>query len=74
MPGSPFIPEHMEDMSCLLEDEELVGATVQIQIFPAVLRHCCESDGNLSAVPGVVMKARVIAVNHSLDLLGEGSC
>lgn len=61
-------------MSCLLEDEELVDAIVQIQMFPAVLRHSCGSDGNLSTQPGVVMKAMVIAVNHSLDLLGEGSC
>lgn len=67
VPGSPFISEHMEDMSCLLEDNELVGATVQIQIFPAVLRHSCESDGNLSKQAGVVMKARVIAVNHLFD-------
>lgn len=53
----------MEDLSCLLEDDELVGATVQIQIFPAVLRRSCEADGTPSAQAGVVMKARVIAVN-----------
>lgn len=57
----------MEDMNCLLEDDELLSATIQIQIFPAVLRHSYEPDGNLSAQAGVVMKARVIAVNPLFD-------
>lgn len=59
----------MEDMSCLLEDDELVDATVQIQIFPAVLRRSCDPDGNSCPQAGVVMKARVIAVNPFIDAL-----
>lgn len=59
----------MEDVSCFYTGAELVerGATIQIQIFPAVLRRSCEWDGQTPTPPAVVMKARVTAESPFQD-------
>ncbi|KAI5837892.1 hypothetical protein DFP73DRAFT_285262 [Morchella snyderi] len=62
-PGSPYDPQCMEDMSCCHPPAVLVElrATVQIQIFPAIVRRPCGWDEHSQIEPTVVLKAKVMA-------------